>query len=148
MPALVRCRYGGDDEGPDAVLLHEMVHAVRMLYGQLLQAPTWDKGYDNEEEFFAVLVANIYMAEAGKGRLRANHQGKSVLSPTLNTSQNFLGRDEDSPTTIQLENRRLVHKFVCQNHILSAHITVKSTAWFNPIREFMQNSQSYPLFLR
>jgi hypothetical protein len=148
MPVLGRCRFGGDDEGPDAVLLHEMVHGVRMLYGQSLQAPTWDKGYDNEEEFFAVLLANIYMAESGKARMRADHHGKSMLAITLNTSQSFLGRDEDPPTTIQLENRRLVHKFVCQNPTLSAHISGKSTAWFNPIREFMRNSQSYPLFLR
>jgi hypothetical protein len=148
MPNLGRCHYQGDDEGPDAVLLHEMLHAVRMTYGQSLQAPTWDKDYDNEEEFFAVLVANIYMAETGKARMRASHHGQSVLSPTLNTSQSFLGRDEDPPTTIQLENRRLVHKFVCQNHILSAHICGKSTAWFNPIREFMGNSENYPLFLR
>ena len=46
---------------------------------------------------------------------------------------------------IQVENRRLVHKLICQNHALCAHINGKSTAKFNPIREFMRNSQEYPL---
>jgi hypothetical protein len=140
------CRFWGDDESTDTVLVHEMVHALRMMYGQSLQAPTYDKRYDNEEEFFAVLVANIYMAERGLALMRADHQSDATLSRKLNTSQNFLGRDEDPPTTMQLENRRLVHKFICQNHTLCAHISGKSTAWFNPIREYMSNYQLYPLF--
>src|SRR5262249_44093965 len=32
-------------------LLHELVHALRQMRGELNPVPTWDKGYDNEEEF-------------------------------------------------------------------------------------------------
>src|SRR5262249_21765490 len=137
----------GDDEGPDAILLHELVHGLRIQRGQFLRMPTWDKGYDNEEEFFAVLLANIYMSETGKTRLRADHHGQSKLRTDRNTSETFLGKGAASPTGSQLENRRLVHKLVCQNHVLCAHISGKVAAAFNPIREFMRNAQLYPLFL-
>jgi len=145
-PPMGRCRYGGSDDAPDVTLVHEMVHALRMMRGQLVCMPTWDKGYDNEEEFFAVLVANIYMSEKGKTRMRANHHGKDRLFENIDTSEKFLGHDPVSgPMWIQVENRRLVHKLICQNHALCVHINGKSTAKFNPIREFMRNSQEYPL---
>jgi hypothetical protein len=143
------CRMGGDDETADAVLVHELVHAIRMMYGRLLRVPTFDQLYDNDEEFFAVLVANIYMSEKGKTRLRANHHGKSILSEGLDTSEKFLGNNAGlPPMQIQLENRRLVHKFICTNHNLCAHISGKSAAKFNPIGVFMRYSQEYPLFPR
>ena len=40
--------------GPDEILFHEMVHAARFLGG--------DDGPAREEEFFAVLVASIYIS--------------------------------------------------------------------------------------
>jgi hypothetical protein len=46
----------------------------------------FDTLYDNEEEFFAFLVANIYMSETGKTRMRANHQGHAQLSEAFDTS--------------------------------------------------------------
>jgi hypothetical protein len=50
---------------PDDVLLHELVHAARQMQG-LWMAPdsnSVDANYPNIEEFFAVLVANIYVSE-------------------------------------------------------------------------------------
>ena len=138
----------GSDDTPDATLLHELVHSLREMRGQLNQVPTWNKGYDNEEEFFAILVANIYMSEQGKRNLRKDHQSNSKLSEALSTSETFLGKGASPPSPDQLENRRLVHKFVCQNHSLCGHVSGIVNAAFNPIREFMRNSQLYPLYPR
>jgi hypothetical protein len=135
----------GSDDTPDTTLLHELVHALREMRGQLNQVPTWQKGYDNEEEFFAILVANIYMSEQGRKNLRQDHHGKSRLDPALATSEGFLGKGASPPSRDLLENRRLVHKFVCENYGLSANIWSVANAAFNPIREFMCNSQFYPL---
>jgi hypothetical protein len=62
---------------PDDVLLHELVHALRMMHGMV---QTLDMGntdhtakYGNTEEFYAVLIANIYISErnAKEGRGQA-----------------------------------------------------------------------------
>jgi hypothetical protein len=69
----------------DEMLLHELVHAHREILGifrpQWLTGPL--SGFDDEEEFFAVTVANVYISESGVNqlfilnpiftRLRADH---------------------------------------------------------------------------
>ena len=134
--------------GPDYCLVHEMVHALRFMRGLFNSLPTWDKGYDNEEEYFAILVGNIYISEKRRKQLVANHHGYGALPAELSTSEGFLGKGASPPSRDQLENRRLVHKFVLQNYGLCARLSVKVTCAFNPIREFMRNSQLYPLFPR
>ena len=85
------------------------------------------------------------MSEQGRKNLRQDHHGKSRLDPALATSEGFLGKGASPPSRDLLENRRLVHKFVCENYGLSANIWSVANAAFNPIREFMCNSQFYPL---
>jgi hypothetical protein len=146
-----RCRLGRGTatHGPDDLLVHEMVHALRFARGLLNSVPTWDKGYDNEEEFFAILVANIYSSEKGRTRLRAGHHGYVLMPEEMNTSEGFLGKGVSPPWRGHLENRQLIQKFVCQNYGLCAQLCEKVTAAaFNPIREFMRNSQLYPLYPR
>ena len=129
----------GADDTPDATLVHELVHALREMRGQRCRTPTWVKGYDNEEEFYAIL----YVSEQGMKNLREDHQGMGLLNAARSTSEGFLGNG--AATHEQLVNRRLVHKFVCQNHALCANISSAANAAFNPIREFMRNAQLYPL---
>src|SRR5262249_50212980 len=136
------------DDTPDTTMLHELVHALREMRGQMYQVPTLDKGYDNEEEYFAILVANIYMSEQGKKNRRKARHSHTKLPEALSTSETFLGKDASPPSRDQLENRRLVHKFVCQNYNLCAYLSRSVTAAFNPIREFIRNSQLYPLYPR
>jgi hypothetical protein len=38
--------------------------------------------YDTVEEFYAILIANIYRSECGYQNLRANHFGKTDLADT------------------------------------------------------------------
>ena len=49
---------------PDEVLFHELVHAARYLGGDFKKTPIPKMPeYDNEEEYFAVLITNIYISE-------------------------------------------------------------------------------------
>jgi hypothetical protein len=132
------------DTSNDTLLLHELIHSLRELRGQLNQVPTWIKSYDNQEEFFAVLVANIYTSEHGRKDLRANHHSFSLLAPHLNTSEKFFGKDLSAPWTEHYMNRKLVSKFVSENYGLCADINRHVHAEFNPIAEFMRHSELYP----
>ena len=66
---------------PDEVLLHELVHALRMAQGRSLCLFMPDN-YDTIEEFYAILIANIYRSECGYRTLRASHFGKTNLAET------------------------------------------------------------------
>jgi len=140
------CRlvWGVADHGKDDQLLHELVHAMREGRGQLNQVPTENSDYDNEEEFFAILIANIYLSEQGKKFLRADHHGFAVLSADLNSSEKFLGKGISPPSRAQLENRRLVGKLCTEDWIMCQEIGDFVNADFNPIREYLRKSELYP----
>jgi hypothetical protein len=59
---------------PDSVLLHELLHALRQIQG--LWLPTrMGNHFDNQEEFLAIMVANLYLSENGNTtRCIADHQ--------------------------------------------------------------------------
>jgi hypothetical protein len=65
---------------PDCVLVHELVHALRMMAGRMLHntLPA-EMNFGNVEEFFAVLIANIYRSECERPEaLRNDHSGHFV----------------------------------------------------------------------
>ena len=76
-------QYGGAT-GPggsaDEVLLHELLHAVRITLGlgdcRQTQAPL--HRYDNRSEFYAVLVENVYSSETRRPP-RRDHWGHVAL---------------------------------------------------------------------
>ena len=69
----------GDDAGE--VLLHEFVHALRAMSGREIGLPM-GRGFDTQEEFFAILVTNIYTSERGRHRqLRADHMSTPLITP-------------------------------------------------------------------
>jgi hypothetical protein len=130
----------------DDTLLHEMVHAVRIMAGLLNPIPTPEKKtYDHEEEFFAILVQNIYMSETGRTRLAGDHKEK-VITEEMNDSERFLGKGKATPDLEPEErlNRRLVNKFVSLHTNFAADLA-KSPAPFNPVRAFRSNPTAYPL---
>jgi hypothetical protein len=57
---------------PDEILFHEMVHASRGMRGQLDLVPV-DAGYDQEEDYLAIVLTNIYMSDKGLTSFRGNH---------------------------------------------------------------------------
>lgn len=81
----------------DEVLLHEILHAYRKLRGTYNKMPLSqpDKSYDNIEEFFAIVISNIYMSENGKTKFRKDHAGFDELPAKWATSETFI-RDKDN----------------------------------------------------
>jgi hypothetical protein len=117
---------------PDQVLLHELVHAGRVVGHQVntIKLTGLMAAYDNEEEFFAVVVANIYMSEKGVPVtfLRASHRLTGVLSSAKTASEVFLFADD---------NYRLIEKFCAQHPTLSTMLK-DVQAPFNPIRAYYE----------
>lgn len=142
------CRppWTAENRGADDFLLHELVHALRMIRGQLNQIPAWVKGYDNEEEFFAILIQNIYASEKGMRVLRADHTS-AAMDRSLRTSEDFLGKGKGSSqmTMELLMNRYLVNKFVCQNFDLARNLDGRVNAEFNPVFEYLKHANQYPV---
>jgi hypothetical protein len=67
---------------PDEVLFHEMVHAAADLNGATSQRRV-NKGFDDEAEFMAITITNIYMSEKGQKQLLADHDdiGMDIKNP-------------------------------------------------------------------
>jgi hypothetical protein len=74
----------------DDVLIHELFHALRVMQAKFNPVPTEDSHQDNEEEWLAILITNIYMAEKGDYPLRASHHGNTPLAESLRRSKTFL----------------------------------------------------------
>jgi outer membrane protein OmpA-like peptidoglycan-associated protein len=76
----------GPGKQPDSVLLHELVHGGRHLSRVFKQRPLPRAldAYEDQEEFFAILVEDIYLSEIGRktwnGRnnLRGGHDNKTT----------------------------------------------------------------------
>jgi hypothetical protein len=68
----------GPGAKPDEVLLHELVHASRDMRGVRFKG-SMNGDFDNEEEFIAILIDNIYLSEKGQTDIRANHKGHKRL---------------------------------------------------------------------
>ena len=57
---------------PDAVLCHELFHALRSMQGRQQIRPTFNR-YEEYEEFWAVMIENIYLSMGGHVALRVSH---------------------------------------------------------------------------
>jgi len=130
--------------GPDDTLLHELVHALRYMRGHYTAYPTRIPEYDNEEEYFAILLQNTYGSEKGLTVLRRHHHGFTTMKSSLATSEGFLGKGQRPLSFEQLENRLLVRKFTNECFALCQNINTRVRAAFNPIGEFLRNPFQYP----
>jgi len=77
---------------PDETLLHELVHASRMVDGVWYPMPV-NGGYGNQEEFLAVLVENIYRSEKGEKR-PSDYKGHPI------DTAKFLDATSPSPRSV------------------------------------------------
>ena len=115
----------------DEVLFHEMIHALRMMQGKYNAIPLGDRyyGYENEEEYLAIIATNVYMSANGVDNdgLRGGHDGHYALQPPLNTSAGFLA----DPTNRKLMN---IYRLVWADAFLAI---AGVDAAFNPFRELM-----------
>ena len=120
---------------PDEVLFHELVHATRQLAGVVYFMPV-DKNYDNEEEYLAVMLSNIYIRNKNKGApLRADHGNEIFLDP-----DHFL----DNVQRVNLAPRMLLERFRLQqllffNDLAKIDLSVAS---FNPVWQYNEELKS------
>jgi hypothetical protein len=117
--------------GPSAVLFHELCHAYRDMRGTRYLGATMGGRvfYNNEDEFFAILLTNIFVSDPSTQvqvrTLRADHAGFAPLAANRSTSSGFLS---DSANT-----RLMVRQFVSEPMLANALRAVKTG--FNPIRQ-------------
>ena len=130
--------------GPDDNLVHELVHSLREMRGQFNRIATRTTGYENQEEYFAILLQNIYASEKGLTILRRDHYGDGPMLKSLSTSETFLGKGQRPLSTEQLENRQLVTRLTNECLTLCRNVVSHVHAAFNPIREYLLNSSEYP----
>jgi hypothetical protein len=132
---------------PAEALFHELVHAFLIVTetASNRKGPSIVPGssvkypeYDTEDDFFAILIANIFSSETGRP-LRAGHDGAEALPPNLSTNVGFLAVEAYA---------RLVKQFCSDHPSVSAKLSNVRSA-FNPIafllsREAYQRSLEYP----
>ena len=114
----------------DEVLMHELVHGVRLASLKLKLGPAADRGlvmYDNDEEFFAVLVENIYQSELRSGPLRSSHTGFMEMDKNLQSSLAFFQVSGNAFEKIQ--------KFATENPGLAKALS-NIEAPFNPLNAY------------
>jgi hypothetical protein len=122
---------------PAESLFHELVHAFRIVTEKasnrvgpslpyipeaLKKYPT----YDSEEEFFTVLITNIFSSETGRP-LRKDHDGVEALQSELSTNKGFLAIEPYA---------RLVRQFCTDHPSVSQKIRDVPSA-FNPVKEVL-----------
>ena len=132
------------NQGPDDMLVHELVHSLREMRGQFNCVPTRTTGYENQEEYFAILLQNIYASEKGLTIFRGNHLTDARLSKALSTTETFLGKGQRPLSTEQLENRQLVSRLTNECLTLCRNVLTHVRAAFNPISEYLRNTSAYP----
>ena len=125
------CGGGAYGSLPDEVLFHELVHALRAMQGKLNAIPTEGglRGYNNEEEFLAVVASNVYISAKPSKQLRADHRGHQPLKPPRDTSAGFLADPEtrDLMKLYQLTWRPTFQELASAGHSLRPV--------FNPFRQ-------------
>lgn len=116
---------------PDEILCHELLHAARYLGGDFNKTPIPSMpDYENEEDYFAVLVTNIYSSEKQRSVESFRKSHKIRYQPEMKPS-------EVVPFVFALEddNLRLIAKF-CTQHPVIAPMIARAPAAFNPIRDY------------
>lgn len=117
---------------PDEVLFHELVHAYRQVRGQMFQLPQVGAmaNYHDLEEFYGVLIANVYMAERGKTAMRRDHDGFKTLPARLTAVNGFL-----TDPTLGNDHTILIAEFAKGDPATFAALSQIRSAWFNPFRD-------------
>jgi hypothetical protein len=130
---------------PDDVLVHELLHALRMMMGlvNLLDMGNEDhtRRFGNTEEFYALLVANIFVSERN-GKYKTNQPLRGNIGPV----SEFKALTDSESRTFYQRHKGLIDKF--SNEMIGlAHgggMTglIHSPAGFNPLREAQQEFEA------
>jgi Effector protein len=126
----------------DEILCHELVHAGRQMKGIQHNRKVSDF-YQNEEEYVAVVVTNIYMSEKKQTKLRASHfsepikKGDKIVGKkyqVLADAAHFL----DNPQNVTPPPYQLMEKIrLRQGSLWNALLDIgPALAAFNPARDW------------
>lgn len=137
----------GPGSEPDEVLLHELVHAGRELKGvestRAVGNNDVDLLYENEEEFVAIVITNIYLSEKKQTRLRGTHafNDKKVHGAVVGLEMDSLPDPKHFLLNAQgttLEPSELMEKIrYRQPSLWQALVRIKpADAAFNPVRDW------------
>lgn len=108
----------------DAVLVHELSHAVWMRHGPVANPPV--QGFKDLSEFVAVLITNIYRSEKSETRLRASYEGPGTSTPmTTRAQEQFATRYASQIDVLIKRHPEFVQKLG------------RVRAKFNPVRELL-----------
>jgi hypothetical protein len=104
----------------DHVLLHELVHGLSDVSGvsaEMMGAPA---GYDNLEEFTAIVVTNVYVSEIGGpiSDLVGGHDGRR-MPPKLNSGQAFYNEYPEYMQTAYANHRWLTRELKSGGNAIS-----------------------------
>jgi hypothetical protein len=116
------------------ILFHELVHAYRFVSGKHPARNTKATGglrnYDDAEEFYAVLITNIFISDPStliKSGLRRDHQNHTPLEDNLAKSFAFFSSGAQAFT--------LIDRF-CRDHKQFATELAAIRAPFNPLHAY------------
>lgn len=115
----------GPGSQADEVLFHELVHGLRYITGTAVPKPAGSE--ENEvEEFIAIVVANIYLAEKNTGaKLRRDHHG---FAPIAEPRDFFRGLDQ--------QHRQVLRRFADSPQLSDFFNELADIpVWWNPLRE-------------
>lgn len=111
---------------PDDVLIHELFHTARAMQGLSYFEITNDS-YDDLEEFFAVMVSNVFLSETGRNhRLRAGHVPSLIVKLGM-TSKDFWMKYDHRIIKLKKQNPMFFN--------LMAQVNCQ----FNPFREEVEH---------
>lgn len=113
---------------PDEILVHELTHALRARRGVIDRRTVPKQSrYGTYEEFFAIVVANIYRSEIGRKGVRNDNHGAMQL--TFMSDKEFISTEK---------NRRHLRQFRRDHRQLFSDLkSVK--AEFNPLQRMALN---------
>ena len=120
-------QFDDGNESADEALLHELVHASRYKKGISHQFPM-SGGYGNQEEFLAVLVANMYRSERTPTRL-------------FDYQHNLIGGGSFLDTALSPTPRLVISLMRSNDPTLFASLA-RLQAPFNPIRQVDEESKA------
>lgn len=106
----------------DAVLVHELTHGVRQMAG-VMDCTYMGDDFNTIEEFFAILVGNIFRSERGRTALCPNH---NPAGPMARESDYMRGRGRVG----------LVDRMARQQPRFTRNLSQVRNATFNPFLDY------------
>jgi hypothetical protein len=120
----------------DAMLLHETFHAIRMASGLFERKPMMR--YDDQEEFYAVTVSNIYVSSKYPGQaLRGDHSMMLLHKPgypdTVRGLMSNPGLEENSLYYFAMGHRSELAQLIKEMPQMCSNLA-DAPCKFNPLR--------------